>query len=172
MRINLFARALSLLVLVSLCLSLFACGDEPTEREIDYCEISLDLPVEYTELDSGDAFDKAYSSGGRVVGITRLSFDACIAEGVLITMDARGFCRYYTELLGIGYPEVSELGDTVYYTYLDEDEGGEVTFRMPQFVVTPYSYIVITYLASESAMAGAEEQFLGIASSVHLSGKF
>ena len=87
-------------------------------------------------------------------------------------MDARGFAEYYTELLGIGYPDIEELGDTVYYTYLSEDGEGGSTLHMPQFVVTPYSYMVVTYIASDDAREGAIDEFIRVAATVRLSGSF
>ena len=158
------------LIILSFCL--VSCGaEESHSQSVSYMEIAMTLPEGFGIFDSDGAFDVAYSDGGRVVGITRLSFDACIAEGVLTTMDAYGFARYYINLLGIGSPELLSLGDTVYYTYVNENDEGIPTLHLPQFVVTPYAYVIITYVSYDTSLSSVEA-FLEIARTVRLTGKF
>ena len=160
-------KIVSLLIVLTLLLSLFSCGD----RRVSHCELSITLPSSFTDYDTGGIYDVAVSDGSIIVGILRLSFEACIRDSIPITMDAEKFAKYYKGQGGTGLGEVSEIitsEDVVYFTYiLDGNDGGKY-FYMPTFYVSPYAYFVVTFITDYNFREAAKGDILNYSSTVYI----
>ncbi len=137
-------KIISLLLLLAVVISLAACAEEV---KYGHCEIELPLPKSFEEHDSGGVYDVSYSDGRMIVGLLRLSYSACVAEGISTAMSPSRFGEYYRKkaLTGIETSEMLNHGDVPYYTY--EIEGGGMKYKyVATFYFTPYAYIAITYI--------------------------
>lgn len=141
-------KTVTLLLLLSLSISLVSCSEE---KSFGHCEITLSLPDTFYEYDSEKTYDKAYTDGEMIVGILRISYSACVSEGIPTTMTPRKLADFYKDraLSGAEVGEVTVDGDLVYYTYkLGGELGGGYTY-LATFYFTPYAYFVITYIADD-----------------------
>ncbi len=149
-------KAIAIFLLISLSLALVGCSG--TRRE-GFLELTFDLPWNYREYDSEGVYDKAYSYGGIIIGILRLSFDSCLRDHIPITLSPEGLARFYmTELIDL--PEEEEIisrGDIPYFSYIIY-EGG-VSYRyVPHFFASPDAYFIVSLvLRDESYLAYAED---------------
>lgn len=135
-----------LLTLFALLISLISCvEDEPV---YGYAEIRIDLNGTFSEHNSDGIYDAAYSDGRIVVGILRLSFAACEADGIPATVSPRIFSGYYRQraLDGVDVSETVTDGDVVYFTYRQSSVLGDDYTYLATFFKTPYAYFVITYV--------------------------
>ena len=160
-------KIVSLLVVLTLLFSLFSCGD----RRFSHCELSITLPSAFSDYDTGGIYDVAMSDGSIIIGILRLSFEACIRDSVPITMDAEKFARYYKGQGGAGLGDASDIvtsEDVVYFTYtLDGMDGGKY-FYMPTFYVSPYAYFVVTFITDYNFREAAKGDILNYSSTVFI----
>lgn len=158
-------KILSLLIILTLLFSLFSCGD----RRITHCELTITLPTTFTDYDTGGIYDIAVSDGSIIVGILRLSFDACIRDSIPITFDAEKLAKFYKQEGGVGIEEVSEVvttEDISYFTYtLPGNDGGKY-FYMPTFYVSPYAYFVITFITDYNFREAAKGDILNYCAGV------
>ena len=155
-------RALSLLLILVLLLSLTSCSDEVHAQ---HCELGIVLPKDFMEIDTDASFDLAYSDGDAVVGLTRLSFDAVFESGIPATVSVRELAELYQASHGVKHI-IYAYGDTVYYSYTVERDGA-VYIYMPTFYKTPYAFFVITFILHGAGEWTAEEA-LALTSSVYL----
>ena len=168
--LRLIALASTLILLLTICLS--ACQKSREDNFRVYCELGIELPPEFAEFDSGGSFQRAYRTADAVVGIVRLSFEVCAEEGILTTLDPRGFAKYYLNNLDRGELEIRQSGDIVYTTYTDLSASGNEHLYMPTFYVTPYAYFIINFITPTAGSAWREADFLDLASTVRLVGEF
>ena len=155
-------RALSMLLIMALCLLPCSCGGKT-----EYCEIGIVLPDGFKESEAGGGFDRVYSSGTESVGIFRISFDAAIDEGISTTMSAMKFAEYYRDESGL-VTDILQDGTVAYFIHVFEDADGTRYFHLPTFYRTPYAYFVIIFTAVGDYDAEVERRFLDIASTVYL----
>ena len=146
-------RLLSFITLLAILVSLTACA--PEESGYGYAEIRVGLNDSFSEYDADGVYDVAYSDGRLVVGIIRMSFAVCEADGVSTTLSPRRFAEYYKgrALEGISVSETIEDGDVVYYTYELDAMLGESYTYFATFFKTPYAYFVITYILPSEEFA-------------------
>ena len=159
-------KLLSLLLILSLVL--VASTSCSTVRR--HCEISIDLPSRFTDYDSGKSFDLAYSDGSIIVGILRLSFDACLKDNVPITMSPESFAAFYRKSAsGVdGLTEVEVYGDVPYFSYELDGEGSGRYFYMPTFYVSPYAYFVISFITDVNFVEGAKNDIFSFIDTVRI----
>ena len=139
-------KLLILLTALALLFSMVSCVEEAPEY--GYAEIRLGLNDSFFEHDSDGVYDMAYSDGRIVVGILRMSFAACEADGIPATVSPLMFSKYYKQraLSEIEVSEVVTDGDVVYFTYELGSMLGEDYTYFATFFKTPYAYFVITYI--------------------------
>lgn len=137
-------RIISLVIILALAMSLVSCYGEP--EGFGHAELKLNLPRSFDDFDTGGAYDVAYSREGMVVGILRLSFEMCAAEGILTTMSPRVFAEFYRNRAGNLAGDIEVEGDIPYFTYkLLGDDNLSYTY-MPTFYVSHYAYFVVTFI--------------------------
>ena len=158
-------RFVSLLLILVLLTALFGCA---AERRVGHCELSILLPNEFTDYDTGGIYDVAVSDGSIIIGILRLSFEACIRDSIPTTMDAEKFAKYYMgdkdrfdELT-----EVTTSEDMVYFTYTLEGNNGGKYFYMPTFYVSPYAYFIVTFITDYNFREGAKTRIFHYSDSI------
>ena len=162
-------RAAAQLLLVVIAASvLFGCKKDVKKRVYGHCELTLDLPPRFSDYDSGDTYDAAYSDGEVLVGFLRLSFDVCRTEGIPTTMSPRAFADHYYRTVALEGIEVGETrsdGDVVYYTYELSTESGKGYTYMPTFYFTPYAYFIVTYVVPSEIFEEKQATLIGYAKS-------
>ena len=163
-------RLIAFILLFSTLMMLVACKDKATVY--GHCELTIDLPDNYVEYDSSDVYDVAYTDGVVIVGILRLSYEACATEGIPTMMSPELFAEYYRTLAlsGIDATETKQVGDVPYYTYSQSSLGGESFTYMPTFYFSPYAYFVLTYILPTDQLGFMQESLLGYATTVKLTG--
>ena len=155
-------RALMLLLLFCLCLSLFSCGED-----YGYLELRLEMPKAYESADAEGSFDAAYSDGRAVIGITRLSFEAAIDDGIIETYTPKAFAKYYKKRIGKENLEIYENGDVPYILYTEQKDGVSYFYQC-SFYRTKYAYFVVVAVCREDFSDMYSEEFLEIAKSAYI----
>ena len=84
-------KIVSVILLLSL-IFLVSC-----EKRYEYCELGFKLTSDYEERDVSEAFDKAFANERVVIGINRMSFDACLENGILPTHTPKKFASIYKD---------------------------------------------------------------------------
>ena len=154
-------------VLLILSLTLTSCGSGDLKRE--YCELGIILPKSFSEAESGESFDKAYSNGDLFVGILRISLDYAAESDIPTTLTPLKLCEYYRRLSETesSSSDVALVGDTPYYSYVSgKDEGAY--FYLPSFYVTPYAYFIITFITPVELGESLTAEILSYISTVYL----
>lgn len=143
-------RHIALFLIIVLLFSLISCD---VNRE--YCEIGIVLSGEYKEYDADGTFDVAYSNGEMIVGILRFSTEACLEEGIPITMTPLKFADFYKNNIDSGDNATAtiEHGDVPYFTYIKEN-GGIKYLYTPTFYKSYYAYFLIMFITPESLSSG------------------
>ena len=155
-------RALILLLLFCLCLSLFSCGEN-----YGYLELRLEMPRAYETAEAEGSFDRAYSDGRAVIGITRLSFEAAIDDGIIETYTPEAFAKYYKKRIDKSHLEVYERGEVPYIIYTEQKDGVSYFYQC-SFYRTKYAYFVVVAVCREDLSEMYSEEFLDIASSAYI----
>lgn len=159
-------RIISLLLAALMLFSLFGCDKDNGERV--WCDIAITLPEEYEEYEASDTFDLAFRNERRVVGITRISFDAGINSGIAPTHTAYRFAEEYRDASGYDSAEIIERGDVPYFSYTLENALGNEYFYMPTFYRTHYAYVIIMFICPLDEAEEQKEIFLGYTESVRI----
>ena len=157
-------RFLSIILLLSTFFSLISCK----EKKYEYCEFGLKLTDDYLEIDMKDTFDKAYKSDRVLIGINRLSFDACLANGLLPTHTPKKLATIYNEKIA-NTDEVSDVfvsGDVPFFTYKREGEGVEYLY-VATFYVSQYAYFIVTFISPNTGEGELTTEFLRIANTMY-----
>ena len=156
------AAALALVILLVLA-SLVGCAEK--EYKLEHCEFSLMLPEGFEECDTDDTYDAAATDGVNIVGVIRLSFEACMIDSIPTTMSAKKLAEYYrTEILkGIEVGETNNRGDVPYYTYVLSSSTYTDTFY-----TSPYAYFIVTYITPTDLYEFEEEKILTYAEAVKI----
>ena len=141
------------------------CSDK---NIMQFCELGIVLPSDFTEYDSSDSFDLSYSDGLMIVGFTRVSFVAAMDDGIPTTLTPMKFAELYRARTDLEEYELFEHGDVVYLEYSLESEHGGVYHYMPTFYVTPYAYFVIMFIYSESQSYWDKDSILYLTDSVFI----
>ena len=159
-------RLLCIALVVILLFSAASCKRNDNERV--YCDIAITLPEEYEDYETTSTFDIAFKSGKKVVGITRISFDAGINSGIAPTHTADRFAEEYKDASGYSELEINKHGDVPYFTYtLENVLGNEYTY-MPTFYRTHYAYFVIMFLCPSESFGEEKAAFLSYTESVRI----
>ena len=158
-------KIVAVALLLASLISLFSCSTRRT-----HCEISIDLPSSFTDYDAGKSFDLAYSDGSIIVGILRLSHDACIADSVPTTLSAEKFAEFYrSRSAGVSdLGEVETYGDVAYFTYTLEADNGGKYYYMPTFYTSPFAYFLISFITDYNFREGAKDDIFKYIDSVRL----
>ena len=159
-------RFICLLLVFLVLFSAVGCKKNKDERV--WCDIAITLPEEYEEYEATGSFDLAFRSGRRVVGITRISFDAGINSGIAPTHTAYRFAEEYRDASGYEDREITEHGDVPYFTYTLENAVGNEYVYMPTFYRTLYAYVIIMFVCPREEAEEAKEIFLSYADTVRI----
>ena len=154
------------LILVAVLL-LTSCSEQ---KRYGHCEMFIRLSDDFYEYDSGGVYDVAYTDGGMVVGILRISYDVCIDEDIPANMSPIYFAPLYKEL-ALSDADVSELrehGDVPYYVYTTNASGDSSHTYVATFYFTPYAYFVITYIVKSFDYLLSEGDILEYAASAYI----
>ena len=159
-------RLLSALLLITILLGIVSCAEE---KRYGHCEVELPLPDSFESYDSGGTYDAAYSDGRMIVGIMRLSFAACVAEGISTAMSPSRFGEYYRKraLSDVAVSDMLIHGDVPYYTYTIDNDGVKYLY-LASFYFTPYAYVVVTYIVPESGYNSLREEILSYAQGLRI----
>lgn len=157
--------AIAILAVLTLISTLCSCSRE-VGRE--YCEFGISLPKEYKEQDSGGSFDAAYSNGEAVVGITRISFEAAVLDGIPATLSPLKFAELYKERTDRDWCRVILLGDVPYITYPSSSDSGKVYTYLIGFYRTPYAYFTVTFVTEEKNGEKYQEEFLSLLNKAYI----
>ena len=160
------AAALALAILLILA-SLVGCSEK--EYKLEHCEFSLMLPEGFEECGTDDTYDAAATDGVNIVGVIRLSFEACMIDSIPTTMSAKKLAEYYrTEILeGIEAGETKNRGDVPYYTYVLSSSSASFTYTVT-FYTSPYAYFIVTYVTPTDLYELEEEKILAYAEAVKI----
>ena len=156
-------RFIAVILLLSMLFVLISC-----EKRYEYCEFGLKLSDDYKESELKDTFDKAYTNGRVVIGINRMSFDACLENGVLPTHTPRKFASIYRESVAkTDEPgEVLIDGDVPYFTYKRISDGIEYLY-VSTFYSSQYAYFVVTFISPNINQTHLITEFLKIANTMY-----
>ena len=151
---------LCLVLLVSLMLP--SCS---RDVRAEHCEIGIKLNRDFEKIETDGAFDLSYASDDIIVGISRLSFAAAVADGVPATLDPESFAAVYMSRSG-HKEEVLQYGEVPYYTYKVKTDTGSLTY-LATFYKSPYAYFVITFITKSTGGAYIEDM-LALTNGVYL----
>ena len=157
-------KILAIILLISALFSLFSCK----EKKYEYCEFGLRLTSDYHETDMKDTFDKAYKSERVLIGINRLSFDACLENGLLPTHTPKKLAEIYNGKIA-STDDVSEVfvsGDVPFFTYKRQTEGVEYLY-VATFYVSQYAYFTVNFISPNTGETELVEEFLRIANTMY-----
>ena len=128
-------RIVFTLLIFSLTLSLFSC--KKTDK-FSHAELSLPLDESFEEIEDAN-FDKTYTDGNTVVGIIRISFAACVKEGIPTTMNQTELASFWQKRTE-REAEICKDNTTPYYTYGIGDY-----FYANGFYTTPNAYFSVLF---------------------------
>ena len=159
-------KSASILLILSLILSLCACG----ATVINHCELHITLSPDYTEYDSDGSYDLSYSDGRLIVGILRFSHAACLEDGVPITLTPLKFAEFYRSRAegAEGLSAVDEHGDIPYFTYTLTGESGTQYTYMPTFYKSYYAYFLVMFITPSELYEGTRVEIFDIIEGVYL----
>lgn len=147
-------RLLSVLLLVVVSLSVFACG---RENVFTHAELSLSLPKDFYEVEAENS-DMLMTNGEVTVALTRYSYES---ENIPGYLTAEIFADFCLERSGVE-SEVFMYGDVPYFTYYSTESGTSL-YCMATFYSTPYAYFSVLYATSAAKEERWRETFLEIA---------
>ena len=155
-------RIVSIILLLSLAF-LVSC-----EKQYEYCELGFKLSGDYKERNVSEAFDKAFTNGRVVIGINRMSFDACLDNGILPTHTPKKFASIYKEKISVSEntSEVEQIGDVPYFTYKRSSEEIEYLY-VATFYCSQYAYFVVTFISPNTNESMLITEFLEIANTMY-----
>ena len=156
-------RLLALIVFLSVVLSLASCSDVTA----GWCELWIVLPHGFEETETDGAFDVAYTDGEAVVGITRMSFEAAIDDGIPSTLSPLRFAEEYKTRTGLDNYSVKERGDVPYITYYTR-EGTEIFMHTVGFYKSYYAYFAVAFVVNSKREAKYSENLFEIFDSAYL----
>lgn len=161
----LIAATLAVLIILLLVINALLSGDV-----YGHGELVIDLPSEFEERSTDEVYDVCYTDGTVTVGIMRLSFDACVGDGIPTTLSPRQFAEYYRSyaLGGIHTTSTQTKGDVVWYTYTQGSSSGMSYTYMPTFYFSPYAYFIVTYILPTGDYIYKQDELLGYAESVRI----
>lgn len=157
-------KTLAIILLLSTLFTLISCKKEKYE----YCEFGLRLTKDYEETDLPDTFDKAYKNDSVLIGINRLSFDACLENGLLPTHTPKKLATIYNEKIA-NTDDVSQVfvsGDVPFFTYKRFSDGMEYLY-VATFYASQYAYFVVTFITPNTNETELVEEFLRIANTMY-----
>ena len=159
-------KIIPFILILAIVVSLASCQKD---KRVEYCELGIVLPKEFTPYDSDGAFNVAYSDGNSIVGILRYSFVDCDELGIATTFTPYKFAGVYLDMLDrqVDTP-VKEHGDVPYFTYTVTKDDGSRYFYMPTFYRTPYAYFVITFITPKAREDAGRAEFLQYTSTVYI----
>ena len=157
-------KAIAFVLLLSTLFALLSCE----KKKYEYCEFGLRLTDDYEEVELKDTFDKAYKNKRVLVGINRLSFDACLENGLLTTHTPKKLATIYKEKIEKTdkTSQVFESGDVPFFTYKRLSDGVEYLY-VATFYVSQYAYFVVTFITPNTNETALVEEFLRIANTMY-----
>lgn len=156
-------KIVAIILLLATLFALLSC-----EKRYEYCEFGLKLTSDYEESDLKETFDKAYTNGSVLIGINRMSFDACLENGILPTHTPKKFASIYKENID-KTDKTGELlvsGDVPFFTYKRSSDGVEYLYVMT-FYVSQYAYFVVTFISPNTDEGALVTEFLRIANTMY-----
>lgn len=152
-----FKKTAVLFLLCAMLLAgLFGCSEK--ERTLSWCELSLVLTGDYEEIKS-ESFDKAMSDGRSVVGITRMSFEAALDDGIPTTLTPRAFAEEYKRRTEKTDCQVLDNGEVPYITYVQKADGQLLHYTVA-FYRSDYAYFSVVFVTYEEYAEEYSEKFL------------
>ena len=125
------------------------------------------LPHRFEKTETNGAFDVAYTDGEAVVGITRMSFDAAIDDGIPSTLSPLRFAEEYKSRTGLDDYLVKERGDVPYITYYTRD-GTEIYMHTTAFYKSYYAYFAVSFVVNSKRETKYSEDLFEIFDSAYL----
>ncbi len=158
-------RPLAALLLLALLFSLISCAPR-----YQHCELGIRLRETYKDYSTDGAYDVAYSDGSMIVGMLRFSFAACLEASIPITMTQQKWAEFYLKRAEKmeNLSEISERGDTPYFTYNQRGNDGKTYRYLVSFYITPNAYFVITFIFMEDYAENLMAEALGYIDTVYL----
>ena len=154
-------KILALLVLVCTVV----LGSCSREINVEHCEMGIVLPSEFKEYNADGAFDIAYACDTVIVGISRISYEAAIADGISATLTAKQFANLY-KTANLHDGRVRDFGDVPYYSYKITTDTASLSYYQT-FYKTPYAYFVITFI-TPSVGGVSSNDILNLTNNVYL----
>ena len=157
------------IIALILCVCTILCCASCRRQDLyEYCEFGLKLSSDYYETDLKETFDKAYTNDRVLIGINRMSFDACLENGILPTHTPKKFAGLYKERVEQSdeTSEVFELGDVPFFTYKRVSDGVEYLYVMT-FYCSQYAYFVVTFISPNTDEGALVTEFLEIANTMY-----
>ena len=126
------------------------------KEKYEYLELGFKLSDDYYETKIEGKFDRAFTNDKILMGITRISLDACMEDGILTTHTPLKFASLYRERMELSdiSEEVKERGDVPYFTYTRDSEGQKYLY-VPTFYKSMYAYFVVIFI---TPLVAYEEQ--------------
>ncbi|MBR2466969.1 MAG: hypothetical protein IKB38_08610 [Clostridia bacterium] len=149
---SIFSLALAALILFSFV----ACGDgEDADMSYrhTYCEIALDLPTSYVEVES-DSYDALFTSGEAYVGISRLSFAGIENDDLDGSMFPDTVARKYAQSNGLDV-EISDKDEYSYFVYNDSGY-----YNLIAFYRSKYAHFIVRFVCIEEKTDKFSSDFL------------
>ena len=156
-------RFFALFLLVASLLFVTSCKDV----RAGWCELWLVFPHSYEKIETDGSFDAAYSDGEAVVGITRMSFEAAIDDGIPTTLTPLRFAEEYKSRVGLDDYTVKERGDVPYLVYYTREDDGIYT-HLASFYKSYYAYFAVTFVCKSDVEDSYLEDFYEIMDSAYL----
>ncbi len=156
------------LVAIILLFTVLICLVSCKKATYEYCELGFKLTDDYEERDLSDTFDKAFTNERLLIGINRMSFDACLENGILPTHTPKKLASIYKEHISEtdNTSEVLEVGDVPYFTYKRTSDNVEYLY-VTTFYCSQYAYFVVTFISPNTDEGALTKEFLEIANTMY-----
>lgn len=155
-------RILSVIVILTLSLSLIACG----ENAFVCGELSITLPGGYTERERPEGANMLISDGKSTLTFRRISLLDASELGIPAGLSAGDFAELFLEESGVT-GVISSYNRTPYYTYYAK--GASVNlFTLCAFYRTPYAYFILIFATGEERESEGREEYFSALDSVKI----
>lgn len=151
--------SLTFMIFLMLAAAFVSCENEKTDMSYrhTYCELALNLPQSYIELEGGD-FDAFFSTGEAFVGVSRLTFQGIEGDDLDGSMFPDEVARKYAERNDLDVTVV----DASAFSYFVYIEGGY--YNLMAFYRSKYAHFIVRFMCAEEKEDKYSSEFLKYAS--------
>ena len=157
-------KAFILVFVLIISLSFAGCS-APVRCE--WGEFGILISGDYEKIDAEGIFDVAYSDSDAVIGITRMSLDAALDDGIPSTLSPIKFAEEYARRTGIDEYPIEQTGDVPYISYYTT-EGGVQFFHRVAFYKSTYAYFCVVFVVRGDKEEDYSSDFLEYMESAYL----